>query len=257
MVRENPNVRGFLVLGTDAGLYYSPDGGLRWTALRDSFPTVPVWDVLFVARSHDLVVATHGQGLFVLDNLTPLEEVTPAARAADLHLFAMRPAMLWVRGRADPPPASRFLAPNAPRGAMVDYYLRAELKVSDDDKHAHKTPVAITVTDTAGDTVVTAYGPSKQGFNPVRLGPPVRGAWPRALTFEKPVDQEEENVSPLRGPSVPPGRYRVSVTAAGRTETEAVTVEPDPHVSTPTEFGFATRRRLEVRNALSAEHVLL
>ncbi|HMC70733.1 MAG TPA: hypothetical protein VKJ07_16365, partial [Mycobacteriales bacterium] len=75
VVRENPNLRGFLVLGTDAALWYSRDGGGSWQALKADFPTVPVYDVQFVKRSHDLVVATHGRGLFVLDNITPLEEL--------------------------------------------------------------------------------------------------------------------------------------------------------------------------------------
>src|SRR5204863_103376 len=61
VVRENPNLRGFLVLGTDAALWYSRDGGASWKQLKADFPTVPVYDVQFVGRSHDLAIATHGR----------------------------------------------------------------------------------------------------------------------------------------------------------------------------------------------------
>jgi photosystem II stability/assembly factor-like uncharacterized protein len=256
VVREDPNARGFLVLGTDAGLYYSADGGLRWTSLRDSLPTAPVWDVQFIARSHDLVVATHGLGLFVFDNLTPLEDATPALLAQDLHVFAVRPAYRWAtRARGVPPPASRFLAPNAPRGAIIDYYLRTELEVTDEERHAHKTPVVITVTDSVGDTVATLFGPSKRGFN--RSVWDLRYAAAERLTFEKPAP-EEADIPPLRGPLVAPGRYRLTVSAMGHTETRWATVEPDPHVPvSPSDFAAETRTRLEIRNAVSAEHTVL
>src|SRR5439155_232380 len=71
VVRENPNLRSFLVLGTDAALWYSRDGGTSWKPLKAEFPTVPVYDVQFIKRQHDLVVATHGRGLFVFDSSGP------------------------------------------------------------------------------------------------------------------------------------------------------------------------------------------
>ena len=230
VIREDPNQRGFLVLGTDAGLFYSRDDGATWKQIRGSFPTAPVWDVQFVARKHDLVIATHGRGLFVLDNITPLEEFTPQVAAGDLHLFGTLPARIRVRPRREGAAASRFTVPNAPQGAMIDYYLRSELKPSEEQKKQRQTPVKISVTDSHGDTVTTAYGPSKQGFN--------RHVWnlryeaPERLTFEK-LQEEEEEENPFRtmvGPRVVPGTYTVAVTVAGKTETRAVTVEPDPRI---------------------------
>ncbi len=71
VVREDPNLRGFLVLGTDAALWCSRDGGGTWKPLKADFPTAPVYDVQFFGR-RDLAVATHGRGLFLLDNITAL-----------------------------------------------------------------------------------------------------------------------------------------------------------------------------------------
>ena len=104
VVRENPNKKGFLVAGTGTGLFSSTDSGASWKPLEGDFPNAPVWDVKFVKASHDLVVATHGRGLFVLDNITPIEEWTDAIEGKDFHLFSAPPAAMlpdlepgWLR----------------------------------------------------------------------------------------------------------------------------------------------------------------
>jgi len=140
---------------------------------------------------------------------------------------------------------------------MVDYYLRTELKATEEQKQQRRTPVRITVTDSKGDTVTTEYGPSKQGFN--------RHVWnlryqaAERLTFEKPQEEEEEN--PFRqtgGPRVAPGTYTVAVTVNGKPETRTVTVAPDPRIPAPAAAFLAqTRGALELRNAVSALHVAL
>jgi len=89
VVRENPNQRGFLVLGTMTGLWYSRDNGSRWQPLQSGFPTAPVFDLKFV--HHALVVATHGRGLFVLDNLLPFEEMDEQVARQNFHLFTPSP----------------------------------------------------------------------------------------------------------------------------------------------------------------------
>src|SRR5260370_20491518 len=114
VVRENPNLRGFLVLGTDAALWYSRDGGTSWKPLRAEFPTAPVYDVQFVKRSHDLLIATHGRGLFVMDNITTLQELTPEVVASDLHVFSTLPAQIRVPARRPRVPPTRFTPPTAP-----------------------------------------------------------------------------------------------------------------------------------------------
>src|SRR5207245_74087 len=119
VVREDPNLRGFLVLGTDAALCYSRDGGASWKPLKADVPTVPVYDVQFVGRTHDLVIATHGRGLFLLDNITALEELTPEVASADLHLFSTLPAQIRVRPRRSGVAPSRFTTPTAPARAVI------------------------------------------------------------------------------------------------------------------------------------------
>jgi len=266
VVRENPNLRGFLVLGSDAALWYSRDGGASWQALKADFPTVPVYDVQFVKRSHDLVVATHGRGLFVLDNITPLEELTPQVLAADLHVFSTQPAQIRVRPRRAGVAPTRFTTPNAPAGAVIDYYLKTALDTATSGQgeqrrgeRSRRGRVIVTVTDARGDTVVVdSSGPGKQGVN--RYVWTLRHAGPVRLTFDRPAGAEEEE-NPFRtvvGPRAVPGSYSVAVTAGGRTETTTVRVEPDPVLGgDPARFAAQLVAGLEWRNALSALNAML
>ncbi|MGH9446778.1 MAG: WD40/YVTN/BNR-like repeat-containing protein, partial [Terriglobia bacterium] len=139
VVREDPNQRGLLVLGTMTGLYYSPDGGGSWSRLKANFPTAPVFDLKFVKRTRDLVVATHGRGIFVLDDIRPLEEITPAIDALDFHLFTPAPGALfhhWSSTEGYP----GYTAPNRPDGVIIDYYLKSKLKATPQEKSQHHTP---------------------------------------------------------------------------------------------------------------------
>src|SRR2546422_346124 len=265
----DPNLRGFLVLGTDAALWHSRDGGASWKPLKADFPTVPVYDVQFIKRSHDLVIATHGRGLFVLDNITALEELTPDVIASDFHVFSTLPAQIRVRPRRAGVAPARFTTPNAPAGAMIDYYLKAALDTGSSGSpgegergergRSRRGRVIATVTDSRGDTVVVdSSGPGKQGVN--RYVWNLRHAGPIRLNFEKPTGAEDEE-NPFRnvgGPRAIPGSYTVTVTAGGRTATQKVTVEPDPILGgDPAPFAAQLRAGLEWRNAMSALNEML
>src|SRR5881296_2533602 len=266
VVRENPNLRGFLVLGSDAALWHSRDDGASWKPLKADFPTPPVYDVQFIKRSHDLVIATHGRGLFVLDNITALEELTPEVVASDFHLFSTLPAQIRVRPRRSGVAPTRFTTPNAPAGAMIDYYLKAALDTGssgsqgeEERGRSRRGRVIATVTDSRGDSVVVdSGGPGKQGVN--RYVWNLRYAGPTRLNFEKPTGAEDEE-NPFRivgGPRAVPGTYSVSVTAGGRTGTKTVTVEPDPILGgDPARFAAQLVAGLEWRNAMSALNEML
>lgn len=271
VVRENPNVRGFLVLGTDAALWYSRDAGATWKPLKPDFPTAAVYDLKFIKRSHDLVVATHGRGLFVLDNITPLEELTPEVVASDFHVFGTLPAQIRVRPRRTGAAPSRFTTPNPPAGAAIDYYLKAALDTggpaggsgpvseAGGGERSRRGKAVVTITDGRGDTVVVDSGaPGKQGVN--RYVWNLRYAGPTRITFERPTGAEEEE-NPFRnigGPRVVPGTYTVALSAGGRAQTATVTVEPDPILGgDPARFAAQLRTGLEWRNAMSALNEML
>jgi len=223
--------------------------------------------VQFIKRSHDLVIATHGRGLFVMDNITALEELTPDVVASDLHVFVTLPAQIRVRPRRPSVAPTRFTTPNAPSGAVIDYYLKSAVDTGSSASSGEGERgrarrggrVIVTVTDSRGDTVVVdSGGPGKQGVN--RFVWNLRHAGPTRLNFEKPTGAEDEE-NPFRnvgGPRAVPGTYTVTVTAAGVTGTKTVVVEPDPILGgEPARFAAQLRAGLEWRNATSALNEML
>jgi len=271
VVREDPNRKGFLVAGTGRGLFYSPDDGGSWKPLKSNFPPAPVFDLTFQKRRHDLVVATHGRGVFVLDDISPLEQLTPAVEKAGLHVFKPRPATFFhVWGKAEYNRMSMYEAPNPPDGAMVTYWLKKAVKPEKTGKAAEKLhakpgkkepkkkPVKVVVTDASGAVIRTLHGPGEEGMNRVvwnlHYGPAVELSREVTKLPEKLEEKEEHH---HEGPRVLPGTYTVAVTAAGRTEKTTVTVKPDPRFPFDTaaakaqlEAALAARKDLSSLNAM-------
>ncbi len=255
VVREDPSQRGLLVAGTDTGLFFSSDGGAHWQPLKANFPTVPVYDLTFTKEPRDLVVATHGRGLFVLDDIRPLEEITPGVQQTDFHLFSPAPGTLfhrWNRGTY----TGGFQAPNAPEGTVIDYYLKQEIKADQAMKREHHTPVKITVTDSKGSPVATLYGPAKEGVN--RFVWNMRYDGPEKLTFVKTPPMAREYSEMNRGPMALPGTYKVTVAASGQTQTQTVEVRPDPLLKIdPAGLRAQNKAALALRDELNALNRML
>ena len=226
VVREDPNQKGFLAAGTDTGLYYSAEDGNNWKQIKANLPTMPVWDLKFVKKDHDLVLATHGRGFFVLDDIRPLEELTSEVESSEFHLFKPSEGIMLHTWRSDEGQQSGYAAPNAPQGVIIDYFLKSEIKPSPAQQKAHESPVKIVVTDERGNTVTTEYGPAKAGVN--------RAVW--NLRYEGPTQLNtvhmppSEFFNPNRGPMVVPGIYKISVTVNGQTQTQTATVVSDPNL---------------------------
>jgi photosystem II stability/assembly factor-like uncharacterized protein len=251
VIREDPNKRGFLVVGTETGLFYSTNDGANWTLIKSNFPTVPIYDIKFVKKNHDLVVATHGRGLYVLDNITPLEEF----QGTGFQLFDTLAADHWLTWNKRGFSMAGYTAPNPPRGASVDYYLPAEIKSTPEQTKKKETPVKITVTDEKGATVKTFYGPAKMGFNRASWDLRYEGAKKLNFLPPPPSDSAEAEFAfdSAVGPMVLPGTYKVSVTVNGKTATQTVQVGLDPRIQTdPGAFRAQVEAGLELRDELSA-----
>ena len=250
VVREDPNKRGFLVAGTDTGLFYSSDRGDHWQPLKSNFPTVPVMDVQFVKNQHDLLVATHGRGILVLDDIRPLEEFTQAVQSSAFHLFTPKSGTIFHMWRSDEGQGGGYTAPNAPTGAVIDYYLKTEIKPTPEQRMEHHRPVKIVITDERGNPVATDYGPGEAGIN--RFVWTMQYEGPEPLKYERmPTPNAFFNAN--RGPRVAPGTYKVSVTANGQTESTNVTVEPDPNLHVdPAIFRAEAEAGVKARNEMSA-----
>ena len=234
VIREDPKNKSILYAGTELGLWVSFDAGAHWTSLRQNMPPVPVRDIQVHPRENDLIVATHGRGLYVLDDITPLQHIADAMKA-DVQLFDLRPATRWTLWNKDGNLGDAiWRAPNPPNGALVDYFLKAD-----------QNDVSMTVLDKGGKTIRTVRNlPHAAGVNryvwdlrydPARPGPVFggrggRGAGPGAETPPGEVPAGGGRFGGGGAPLVVPGEYIVKLHAGGREFSKPVKIEMDPRV---------------------------
>ncbi|MBI3886518.1 MAG: glycosyl hydrolase [Opitutae bacterium] len=239
-VVEDPVRAGLLYCGTEFGLFFSPDSGRRWVQLKGGLPTIAVRDLALQQREGDLVVGTFGRGVYILDDLTPLRRATDELLARDAALLPPRRAWMFIPntllGFKDKgfQGSSYFTADNPPFGAVVNYYLKDELKTKKKLRHADEkkieakggdVPVAtwdalrtedreeapsmvVTVSDSAGQVVRRLTGPVKAGFNQVVWDLRFPPANPTRLKTD---DDDNPFTTPPRGPFALPGTYTVTL----------------------------------------------
>ncbi len=249
VVREDPNRRGLLALGTDAGLYFSFNDGRRWVRMTGNLPTMPVWDLKFTRHPHDLVLATHGRGLWVFDNLQALEDWEPAVTKDAFHLFAASAGIEWTKfyGKYLGGGPQAFMAPNPASGPMLAYWLAKPAKSA---VKPPKGPAAISVLDREGNPVASFHGPGKAGIN--RLAWNMRYAGAKLPKFMKQESYFNRGGGPT-GPLVLPGTYRVKVSVGKLSAEQTVVVEPDPRLHIPPATRQAgLRAALRLRNEVNA-----
>ncbi|TAN04177.1 MAG: hypothetical protein EPN36_09855 [Rhodanobacteraceae bacterium] len=252
VVREDPNKQGLLALGTMHGLYLSFDDGAHWEAMTANLPTMAVFDLKFTKSPHDLVLATHGRGLWILDNLQALESWQPTMAKAAFRVFPASEGIEWLTfdGRHIGPAPGDFVTPNPPSGPVIAYSLSKAIRVpkgcaaeakadksaqknGDKKKHAPPfkdcNPVTITITDSAGKPVATFRAPGKAGINRVSWNMHYTGVeLPKSMR----PPREHESHQPT-GPLALPGTYQATVKADGHSDKIALQVTPDPRVDTP------------------------
>jgi photosystem II stability/assembly factor-like uncharacterized protein len=212
-VREDPSRKGLLFAATQHGVYMSYDDGDHWSSLSLNLPDLPVTDL--IVYRHDIAISTHGRGFYLLKNIVPLEQYTPAVASSDAHLFA-------------PPPAIR-----STDGAEIMYWLRQNAK-----------SVGMDILDASGK-VIRSYKPdtsTKPAAAPAagefrfRRGPvaPPKEAGLDHLTWD--LRYESATSFPgmilwggsTQGPSAPPGRYTVRLVVDGHTYTQPLEVKRNP-----------------------------
>ena len=143
VVREDPRNKNLLYIGTEMGAWASWDRGAHWTSLRGDLPIVPVRDIQVHPRENDLLLATHGRGLYIMDDVTALQRLD-AATAQDAVLFDIRPATRWsLWSRDGNLGQKRWAGENPPQGALITYYLKAQ----------PPTEVNLTISDANGRVV--------------------------------------------------------------------------------------------------------
>lgn len=225
VVREDPDRSGLLYAGTEFGIYVSFDDGAHWQSLQQNLPRTPVTD-LQVFRQ-DLVVATQGRSFWILDDVTPLHQLTPDVVAAGRHLFRPKDAYRWRMGGRGI--RSERAGTNPPYGAVVYAYLRTE----------PRGPVTLEILD-ADSLVVRRYstegGTYESGRAIDRVD--VRAGMNRLvwdLTYPAPYlvpGVDEGRQSPIRGytggPLAVPGRYIARLQVGDWSQEQEFRVQQDP-----------------------------
>jgi hypothetical protein len=248
-VREDPVRRGLLYLGTENGVYVSFDDGENWQPLQMNLPHAPVYWLVVQDHFNDLVIGTYGRGAWILDDLTPLRELTPQVLGADAHLFAPRNA---YRFRAITAPATPYddqtVGENPPYGAGINYYVKSA---------PPNASATIAIQDGKGQTIRTLNGPASPGLHRVYWD--LRDAASKRVQFRtSPVYAPDIRVGPdgLReseggfgagggGLTVlhAPGTYTVKLSVGGRDYTQPLRVLKDPH-SAGTEADIAAQQQV-------------
>ena len=157
-VREDLENRNLLFVGSEFGLFISPNGGASWIPYKNNFPTVAVRDIQIHPRERDLIIATHGRGDWIVDDIRPLEKLTAEAVKSPAILFDIKPTTLFpYRGWVDA--TNGFAGANSPFGAGINYFLNPAL--------AKDAKVKISILDAAGREIAAPYAFREPGLNRV------------------------------------------------------------------------------------------
>ena len=254
VVREDPKRKGLLYAGTDTGVFVSWDDGDHWQSLSLNLPATPVTDL--DVHGNDLVISTFGRGLWILDDISPLRDMT-AASSADFHLFPPATGMLvrWDNYQDTPYPIETPAGQNPPDGAMIDYFLKAptseELTLTIYDEKG--TKIAAFTSKASADNFSPANVPDYWFAPPTKVSKlpgmnrfvwEIRYPPPASLPYSyygdlleyteyTLADHAVPGLTPrqmLRGPRIVPGKYSVELRYAGQTLRQSLTVELDPRV---------------------------
>jgi photosystem II stability/assembly factor-like uncharacterized protein len=246
VVREDPMRRGLLFAGTERGVWVSFDDGDNWQSLQLNLPSTSMRD--FEIYGNDLIVATHGRGFWVIDDISPLRQINDTVASADAHLFKPADAIDWSQGGDNGTPTQKDepQAQNAPNGASIDYYL----------KNASTGPISIEILGSNGaclaiftsDASASARCPAGggrgagRGRGGITEGIPNTSAlWrPAPEPFGTDAGMHRVTWSPSGGggrgfggrgaaPSGPTsGQFTARLTVNGQEYTETFTIKPDP-----------------------------
>jgi photosystem II stability/assembly factor-like uncharacterized protein len=246
-VREDPGRKGLLFAGTERGVYASFDDGAHWQSLQLNLPVSPIHDL--VVHDNDLVVATHGRSFWILDDITPLRQLTAPSASAPAILYKPQAAVrLHYPDQVD---RRRPVGENPPKGAVIDYYLATKPKdevmldildpqgklvrhLSSKEKKTFEQPPEWPDQEIPNPTI-----PAEAGMN--------RYAWD--LRYESPVKIPGAFYSGLGpvGPLALPGTYQVKLTAGSFTQTVPLELRMDPRLKNVTQADLQKEFDLAVK----------
>ena len=241
VIKEDPKKADLLFLGTEFHLYVSFNGGKQWMKWSEGLPTAPVRDLAIQHREDDLVIGTHGRSAYIIDDISPLRQISETVLQEPLHLFPVAETKQYRYSSSlvyYSPGDTQFKGKNRPVGAWITFVLNPlpEKKESPaakgeaaagakNDAGQEEKPV-IEILDEKGEVIRTIEGEAKKGVNR-EIWDLRRKAFPTLYRWE---DEEEESESEEGGLFVLPGTYTARVKYGGRDEKTEIVVKPDPRL---------------------------
>ena len=244
-IAENPNRRGMIFAGTGHGFFYSLDDGARWTQIRDGLPAAPVTWITVPKLWHDVVISTYGRGLFILSDISTLEQSDKVPTDAAAYVYEPRPAFRQARGG------------------------RAEIVYT--VKSAPTEPVRVEILDPNGAVIRTIESPGRAGRNRVLWD--LRYDGPRQVAFRttppdnphiweeprfkgkdtRPVVHWGIEGAQVTGPIVTPGKYGVRVRIGSQLFTRSIDVHKDPSIeASASDLLASTAMQIRIRDDMNA-----
>ncbi|MEM1438750.1 MAG: glycosyl hydrolase [Pseudomonadota bacterium] len=211
VIKQDPVNPDLLFLGTEEGLYITLDQGENWARFSENLPRVAVHDLVIHPTEHDLVIGTHGRGVYVIDDITPLRGLNQEIIDANVAVLDTRPAPMILNAQIQSFGAhDAFVGNNPPQAATIVYYLKKRHLFGD---------LKVEVFGDDGRLIATLPGGKRRGLNRVE--------WP--MRFKAPKFPPATNLVPgFLGPRVPEGQYRVVLTKGKETIESTVQLVADP-----------------------------
>jgi photosystem II stability/assembly factor-like uncharacterized protein len=232
VIREDTQNPNLLFLGTEFGLWISIDGGERWAQYKGSnFPNVAVRDLAVHPRTSDLVLATHGRGIWVIDNIAPLRSLTPQVMTEEAAFLPIPPAVQYIDANGGWPEGDNsYTGSSRPEAAQIPYYQRSRHIFGD---------LKIEIFDSTGKLVDTVASSKKRGLNTT--------SWSMHLKAPLVPPAASAMFGAAIGPRILPGLYKVKMTKGDKVYESEINVVLDPRAKYTVEdrkVQFALAQRL-------------
>jgi photosystem II stability/assembly factor-like uncharacterized protein len=206
---ENPNL---LFVGTEFGLFVSIDGGSQWVHYKEDFPKVSVRDLVIHPEESDLVIGTHGRGIYIIDDITPLRQITTEVLSSNVHLFKTAPYVMRSHGGGQQFAGSGdFVGSNPSEVAKITYYLKKRHLFGD---------MKFEIFDPEGKLIKTLPGSKRKGINRIN--------WQMRLKPPKVPPAKTLAYQAMAGPLASEGAYTVKMTKGKETYTGQIELAGDP-----------------------------
>lgn len=212
-VKEDLVNRNLLFVGTETGLFISIDGGKNWAQMTGNIPNTPVRDIAIHPVKHDLILATHGRGVLIVDDITPIRSLNDEVLNAEATILPSRPnyVSLSSLGGSYPVTAGDFAAPNPNEDAVITYYLKDRVVTG---------AVKVEIYDASGNLMTSIDGTKRKGIN--------RVTWPMRMKAPKAALGATIEGNTIFGPLVEEGTYSVKLIKGDKTYNGKMELQLDP-----------------------------